>query len=684
MTDTSNADFSPDAGHFEELPDEAHSPQWIPNRPPIPSSPQNLQPAFQPANQPQFQIPGQSSNVWNRGRDQPTTVGGQPPPRQPQHPPNMGPGGDPRYNQFPPGTRLPPPPAIQPYSMPFPNRQSSDWGTPDQFANTPQQFELPSLFRHLGGYFAQNGMGRGGLVGGMLMQIFSNSYQKAAMRGNLEQMKLYEEQLNLNNAMLEENEQRGMIEFSDIINEYESAANQTDPDKMGNFAINGMDMRHALELKAAELGNKPLQDLLNSGAPMSRIVQYMQTHDANWRALHAANKTANKDATTAKDLADWGVPGASANDVPGSPGQGTAPPPMSGIQIGMGPSAPASPDPNAPSAQAQPTSASQPETQGDRVAAMPEYQRQGIELLRGGNMTGVPKDVQPYVKKFANDTLGQIDDLVAKAKSGKMTKDQIEQELRKINPAIAGEFAGIRDLDTPLPGGIAATGANPFWRDIASLAEASVPGWRANDYAVTGEMQRDYTSGTSSRRMQAANNMADAAVPLLKALKNIPEGELPPVNWLDDIMAKKFTGDPKWVTLFNAVQMYVQESQSLASPTGRYFEGDVNRLMHEFNLAMGTKAIRSVLATDADAASRRIQTLTDDYENTTRKPYPPHYNPKSTAIINALAKLDPNKGFADVSDLPPDLQGLGMGATAAPSAADPVAPPASGWSLTPP
>lgn len=593
----------------------------------------------------------------------------------------MGPSGDPRYNAFPPGTRLPPVPSFQPYTMPFPNRQSSDWGAPDQFGNVPQQFELPGLFRNLGGYFAQNGMGRSGLVGGMLMQIFSNSYQKASMKGNLEQMKLYEEQLNLNNAMLEENEQRGMIEFSDIINEYESAANQSDPDKMGSFAINGMDMRHALELKAAELGNKPLQDLLNSGAPMSKIVQYMQTHDANWRALHAANKTANKDATTAKDLADWGVPGASANDVPGSPGQGTAPSPMSGIQIGMGPSAPASPDPNAPSPQAQPVNASQPETQGDRVAVMPEYQRQGIELLRGGNMTGVPKDVQPYVKKFANDTLGQMDDLVAKAKAGKMSKDQIEQELRRINPAIAGEFAGIRDLDTPLPGGISATGANPFWRDIASLAEASVPGWRANDYAVTGEMQRDYTSGTSSRRMQAANNMADAAVPLLKALKSIPEGATVPENWVSQIAAKKFTGDPRWVTLYSAIQQYVQESQSLASPTGRYFEGDVNRMMHEFDTALGPAAIRGVIAQDADAATRRLQTLTDDFENTTRKQYPPHYNPKATAILGALSQMDQKTGLANVQNLPPDLQGLGMGQTDPLPTADPApsAAPSSGW-----
>jgi hypothetical protein len=231
---------------------------------------------------------------------------------------------------------------------------------------------------------------------------------------------------------------------------------------------------------------------------------------------------------------------------------------------------------------------------------------------------------------------------------------------------------------------MAAIGGNPFWRDFQSLAVASVPGWRVEDYHVVGEMQRDYTTGTSSRRMQAANNMADAAVPLLKALRDIPEGATPPVNWIDQIAARTFTGDPRWVRLFNAVQMYVQESQSLASPTGRYFEGDVNRLMHEFNVAQGTRAIRGILATDADAASRRLQTLTDDYENTVHKQYPPHYNPKATAILNALAKIDVKKGFEGQSGLPPELQGLGMGAEPDPPAGGGGPAPDPGWSLTPP
>jgi hypothetical protein len=627
-------------------------------------------PPSPPQNQPARQIPrdpktGAYLTPWLRQQQQ----GG---------PPNVA--ARPPLSPVPPG--LPPRPInFSPYIASFADRPSGQWGTPPAFARMPQQWEVPGIYRGVGMALAQFGSGSVSPIAGLLAKLSAN-YQQGYMKGQEFQTKMQRDQMQNAALELEFQQQQELHDYNDIFDEYR-ARGWDNPDQL----------TADLEAAAQKYGDQNMLNVLGSKGA-GAAYQYLQFRDAKWQDLHHSNKQADKEAEDAKDLKDWGVPTEQTPDQAPPPGAppGTEPtasaaPPASPRTAPVAPPLGAPPQGHpsagAPAPQAaQPGQPSQPESQGDRVDALEPYQRAGLEYLRGGTMTGVPKNVQKASIAYADKVLGQMDDLVAQARGGKMSKDQIEDALRQINPAIAGEFADIRDLNTPLPGGMGAINAHPFWRDIESLAASSVPGWRVNDYQVVGEMQRDYTAGTSSRRMQAANNMADAAVPLLKALKDIPEGQTPPVNWIDEIASKKFTGDPKWVRLYNAVQMYVQESQSLASPTGRYFEGDVNRLMHEFNVAQGTKAIRAILATDADAASRRLQTLTDDFENTTRQQYPPHYNPKSTAILHALADLDPDKGFANVPNLPPELQGLGMGAPIAGQAAPgapPSATPSPGW-----
>jgi hypothetical protein len=551
-----------------------------------------------------------------------------------------------------------PPPKFTPFIKSMP-REPDQWGKPEPYPRLPQSFELPGIYQQLGGYFAQSGSFRSAPLGAG-MAAYSVAYQDAYQKGMDRKMKQSVEQLQLHSVQLEELERRQTVEYGDIYSQYSA---------MGGQSVGGVNLHDAVWRKAVELGDKNVIAMMEGGASAEKVRRYLMEHEARVNDLGKANsKVAEQDA---KDRKEWGVP-----DDDADPATRTDPPPPI--------DAPPRGQPNAPDAPAPP-GASQPETQKDRVDALPRYQRAGLEYLRGGSLEGVPKGAKDAAVRYADGIAGQMDDLAAKARAGGMSKEQIEDGLRAINPAIAGEFADIRDLNTPLPGGMGAINAKPFWRDIQTLAAASVPGWRAADYQNISDMQKDYTTGTSSRRMQAANNMADTAIPLLKALKDIPEGTAPPENWISQIAAKKFTGDPKWIRLYNALQPYVQESQSLASPTGRYFEGDVNRLMHEFDIAQGPRAIRAVLATDAEAGSRRIQTLTDDYQNTTHKQFPPHYNPKSTAIMNAIAKLDPDKGFEGQTNLPPDLQGLGMGVGTTPGAAAGPQPGGlpPGWSVSP-
>lgn len=622
----------------------------------------------------------QLAGVWQRGipktPDQPTTVaslGPQPPVQQikprpqpwsrPEQPPRPSPPDTPALSP----TGVPPPiRRFSPYYPARPDRPPEQWGQPPMFPRLPMAFEVPGVYRGAGNWFAQNGSGITALLGlglGRYAGDFMASYNKGMeylSKQQAEQMK--------NHAIeLEIRQKEESDEYADVINAYGAVNYQP---------LNGVRVEDAIAQIAMQYNDDKMLAVLGAGG-VKAAYSLIQSRDSKWQDIHSSNKTADKEAEDAKDLAEAGVPGFTAEAA--SPGATTLPGPGQTPQLPRG----APPPPGAPAAPQAPPAPTQPETQEDRIDLLKPYQRDGLDLLRGGNMQGVAKAVQPYAKAYAEDILGQMDNLVGKAREGKMSPDEIEQALRKINPAIAGEFADIRDLNTPLPGGLGAINAHPFWRDIQALAVASVPGWQVSDYVQIGDMKRDYTTGTSSKRMIAANSMGETAVPVLEALRNIPEGAIPPANWISQIAANRFTGDPRWVTLYNTLNQYIQHSQGLASPTGRPYEADISRLMGELNVAQGTRAIRSIIASDARAASLNLDDLIDQYKDGTHKEAPPpHYSPRATAILHALATLDPDKGFADRTDIPPELRGLGMGQQDKPNPAAAPPPPAAptpGW-----
>jgi hypothetical protein len=177
--------------------------------------------------------------------------------------------------------------------------------------------------------------------------------------------------------------------------------------------------------------------------------------------------------------------------------------------------------------------------------------------------------------------------------------------------------------------------------------------------------------------------MAAAGRTLLQALQQIPEGEKPPEGALDAWLNKRFTGDPKWGRVFSAYNTYIQEAQSIASQTGNFHEGDVNRVMRQTDYTAGPEFLRgSQLQVDAENAVNTMEDANADYKRYTGHDSL-HYNPQAMNTLRTIASYDQKTNrFGQVYD--PSMQGLdrsfdaqpgaGGGSSAAPSAA-----PSSGW-----
>lgn len=658
MTDTSNADASPDAQPISQPSGRGQAAKQL-----LDDWTRQAQQTTSPGGPAPY-------GVWQRGRDQPTTVaGGAPQPQQPPRPQPVNPLASTwqpgpktpysRLNAFPPGTRLPPPPAIQPYSMPFPNRDVSQWGQAPPYPSLPQTFELPGILQNLSQHYGSMGMPSLS-VPGMLMQIFSNSYQKASMKGQLEQMKLMKEQLDLNNQQIEFNDQRRLIDYSDILSEYEAAANQTDPDKIGQYALNGMDMRSALEQKAGELQDQGLMALLNSGAPMSRVVQYLQSHEAKWRALHAANKKASE-AAAGDALWDQGGDGTGATTgttpVTGTTTDGA------GIQEGL----PKLPMYDSPGAEghtalggAQPTEPGG--AQPDITGYAPSDPRHGLvmdgvqgtldtEVLKNAPKTtvGVGKGIQAV-----NSAIDKI------TENPNLKPDQVDVQLRAISPELADNAKMVSQYQTPAGGGAGQAGGSAkeraYNQRLGRLAEKLNPGWSQAKYAEVQRWRETADKATSPvQRIPPAVQAAKEALGVLDRMQKRADAKQPGLGHSDmspEDFEAAFGKDPEW-SAFKMLWTRLNEEVDVIT-RGSPSVGMTEQAMGSIPQAPWLGSIasyRNTIKYDMGQIKSRIGELKYTWNNFHTNDAMPGYDPQMDKDVNDVYSLDMNTGAPPGGDV---------------------------------
>ena len=249
--------------------------------------------------------------------------GGQPKPG-PQGP--QGPGGQPKkpelgpvdppdrgaYALAPVPANAPrPSPKFNPYIPSLP-RDSSQWGQPEPFPRLPQSFELPGIYKQLGGYFAQSGGFRSAPLGAG-MAAYSASYQEAFQKGQEQKMRMSMEQMKLHAMQLEELEDTRATEYADTYNRFEVEGNK---DPQG--------LHDALWKTAVEHGDKDVMAMLENGDSAETVRRFLAKHEANIRDLKKANTKSDEQA--AQD-AQYNLAPARREDEGGAYGPETTRPP---------------------------------------------------------------------------------------------------------------------------------------------------------------------------------------------------------------------------------------------------------------------------------------------------------------------------------------------------------------------
>jgi hypothetical protein len=565
-----------------------------------------------------------------------------------------------------------PPARFTPYMRGPPTTNFRQWGQ-DDYNQLPQPFEGPGLYQNASKFFGQNGSAS---IIPLALSMGKNAgaFMNGVMEGREWAAKMHRQKMIDDATELDIKQQQEMTTYFDRALEYTSAKGVGNVSDVGNYAIKGVTLLDALGQDAMKLGDDKFLAVLGTGS-VDKAMTFLHARNDNWQTLRAANKSAKKQEDEDNNK-EWGVPeDAGGGDAttprrsqpqadPTQPGGGPAPTVPGGgpaPTIAGGGPAPATPG-------GKPTTA-----QEITAPDVPRYKEAGLDNYRDGkSLNDVPKGKpRNYASDFSRRLAAEANRVIARKDAEKLSDEQVQAELNNIVPGMGDDAKRVL-TGAPMPTG--ALGRTPYWQQIATIT--------APDPIVQSATLKSFApGGKDAMRLAAGARMGPALKTVLEAAKDLPEGQIIPKYILDQWTGTKWTGDPTYTKLFNGLNTYIQEAQSLNTQTGRFYVTEVEDIKKHLQVTAGPKAIRAVLQQDAELSTRLIDQLRENYHRGSRRTdNPPTYDPKLTDLLRAGVNLNPETGFRDIpqESLPEELRGLGLPNTGGPTTKIP-----SGWTVTP-
>jgi hypothetical protein len=635
MTDTSNAAASPDANWKDGTA------QWTPP----PGAPSPLAGMARRAAPP----PPLETGVWQRGRDQPTTVASlgpqpqrqappaapppPPPPVQTQRPKPMPWTAQPPQHQPSPAGTPPlsptgaPPPLRQftPYIPAQPIRDHDDWGTPAPFAREPQPFEVPSINHGVGSYFAQNGSGITALLGSGLVKN-SGAFMKAYMQGREFATKQTRDDMQLHAMELDQKQQEETDDYAEVFNAYNAN---------GYKPLNGVRIEDALARIAQKYNDTNMQAVLANGP--GAAYKLLQNRDAKWQDGHAANKKAED--TTAQDEL-WGLKpaqpadGDDASGLPATLGQ----PARSAAEPGAAPTS------GAPTAKpGQPGAAPSADEPGDTPID------EGAAQIFKGNEPGsyVPPDVKNAMALKAADMRKKANAILA---DPNIKPEEVIPEIkRQLGATVAADAKGYSEYRSGpgVTGGSSGGKEQDYWNLLGDLVEKSkpgnpsqgLPGWNKSTYQAV----RDFRDGA-----QKPNSPIQRIPTSVEAATNV-RADLAAIQARDgssaDVSPETLSGaagkDPLYAQLKIDWIRYNEDIDVLTrgTPSVGMAEQAINT-QPQIPYFGSITGYRAAVRRDMDQAKSRVDELHGTWNQYQTGDVMPGFNQKAEQDMDRIRKMD--------------------------------------------
>jgi hypothetical protein len=537
-----------------------------------------------------------------------------------------------------------PPAAFTPYMRPVP-RDDTQWNQPEPFPRLPNSFELAPMYQNLGGYFAQHGSYQSTPVANGLAGA-SKEYIDGYAKGQEIRMREAQEQVRLHAAQLEDLERTRSILYADVLARHraEGDNNQTSiHDDFWKIAV--------------EHGDQDVQRMIENGDSAEQVRRYLAEHEANIRALSAANKKSDEqEAVEAQaGLAPAREEGGTGGGVydryaPGATGGGAAP---AGGQV-AGPGAPSGDKDTRAKGVGDPLEPDKDEPADTRSAGDKLIDGGAWDMVEGFKPTGGDYS-KPTTTKMAIRKIQMEDALRDIANNPNLNRDgqhpeEVLNAVRKAVPEAADKLDQYSHYrDGPGIGGRSSSGGPEagMWGLFNPLATKMYPGDKGTgEGAFSGDnftkriRFADNTQYQTTLRRVATSSEGGSQV--IAAANGLPPEASNP-NVFKRAMKQAFdegTGDERYVALANAVKRY-QSEMNVVIRGGVGGQGETMENLRTVNPIFATPTnYRIIVAQDAQLAQASVNSFKHQYKQMGGGPMP-GLDPDAEGQLHDLANMDP-------------------------------------------
>jgi|HubBroStandDraft_4_1064222.scaffolds.fasta_scaffold04754_7 hypothetical protein len=534
-----------------------------------------------------------------------------------------------------------PPSSFSPYTRPLP-RDDSQWGQPEPFPRLPQSFELHGIYQGSGNYFAQHGAYASAPVAANLAGQ-TKEYQDGFMKGQDWKMKMAQEQVRLSAAKLEDLERTRSMLYADVFARHR-AEGDNDPTAVHDD----------LWKVAVEHGDQDVIRMLEHGDSAEKVRRFLAEHEANIRALGAANKKSDEQEAVeaqaglapARDEGGGGSGGVYDRYAPGTTG-GAAP---AAGQV-AGPGAPSgdkdvrTPGVGDPADKDKPDDPSDTRSEGQKLIDRGAWDMVEGFKPDGGQYSKATQTKMAIGKLRMENALKDIAANPNINRDGKHPEEVLDA-VRKAVPDAAGLLDQYAKYEAgPGVAGRSSSGGPeaPMWALFNPLAEKMYPGDRETgagqfnpDNLQAIHQFRD-PNGQTQKQIQRIGPTVEAAEQLVAAINKLPPEDRQNLS-MDAIKAKMLGGDPTYRAIWANWLNYNQDVNALSVPGGSVTE----TLLSENQVPWYSSSAEylSVIREHIGVASSRV----DEFHNTWKQLNPhqpmPGENRGAEAEIPRLKRLD--------------------------------------------
>jgi hypothetical protein len=230
-----------------------------------------------------------------------------------------------------------------------------------------------------------------------------------------------------------------------------------------------------------------------------------------------------------------------------------------------------------------------------------------------------------------------------------LTPEQKLEEIGNIDKQVADKLSGIKgyDLDPK-------DKANQRW---SALAHQVDPSFQEGKYKAVNDYFGPNTANAG--KIQRLDAFPKSGLSLLKAIKPLSETESVPMRIIDQGASFYVTGDPKYSTVYQAIQGYINEYSGLLTANGVPRVTQIKMFADHFKSSMSPAQIRGAMQVDAQNASAMYDSVLQRWKDVSgRTTPPPGLQPRSVELLNGLLDMKPQTGQV-TEDAPDELKAVG-------------------------